>query len=63
MNNVAPREQSGASSLNYLVAFAAQAAAAFAAGPLMAHFGYPPVLAAAAVLALTAATLFKLLLE
>ena len=63
MNNVAPREQSGASSLNYLVAFAAQAAAAFAAGPLMAHFGYPPVLAAAAVLSLTAATLFKLLLE
>lgn len=62
MNNVAAREQSGASSLNYLVAFAAQAAAAFAAGPLMTHLGYGPVLGGAAALALTAAVLFRVLL-
>lgn len=62
MNNVAAREQSGASSLNYLVAFGAQAAAAFAAGPLMAHLGYAPVLAVAGGLTLSAAALFRLLL-
>ena len=62
MNNVKEHERSGASSLNYLVAFAAQAAAAFAAGHLFASFGYRPVLAGAGAIALAAAALFRLLM-
>ncbi|MGO9009972.1 MAG: MFS transporter [Bryobacteraceae bacterium] len=59
MSRVAERERSGASALNYLVAFSAQAIAALAAGRLLAHFGYGVVLAGAAVLAAVAAGLFQ----
>ncbi len=60
MNHVAEEEQGGASALNYLVAFLAQAAAAFVAGPLLAQSGYATVLGGAALLALAAAILFGL---
>ncbi|MGD0667991.1 MAG: MFS transporter [Bryobacteraceae bacterium] len=59
MSRVAERERSGASALNYLVAFSAQAIAALAAGRLLAHFGYGVVLAGAAVIAAGAAGLFQ----
>jgi MFS family permease len=62
MNHVKERERGGASALNYLVAFSAQALAAFAAGSLLTSFGYGPVLAGAAALAVLAAALFQLLL-
>ena len=48
MNHVTERERSGASALNYVVAFGAQALAAFAGGALFTRFGYGPALAAAA---------------
>jgi MFS family permease len=63
MNGVAEHERSGASSLTYLVAFGAQAAAAFAAGSLFTRFGYGPVLAGAAALAALGAALLPLLLH
>jgi len=56
---VTERERSGASALNYLVAFSAQAVAALAAGRLLAHFGYGVVLAGSALLAAGAAGLFQ----
>ena len=62
MNNVKEHERGGASALNYLVAFSAQAIAAFGAGALLSRFGYGPVLAGAAVLAGTAAILFRMLI-
>ncbi|HYW42173.1 MAG TPA: MFS transporter [Bryobacteraceae bacterium] len=62
MNHVEERERGGASALNYLVAFSAQAVAAFGAGALLARFGYGPVLAGAAALAGVAAALFKMLI-
>ncbi|HXB70011.1 MAG TPA: MFS transporter [Candidatus Acidoferrales bacterium] len=58
MNHVDERERSGASAITFLVAFGAQAVAAFAAGKLLVQFGYGPVLAGAAVLAGVAALLF-----
>ncbi|MBZ5625221.1 MAG: MFS transporter [Acidobacteriia bacterium] len=63
MNHVEERERSGASSLNYLVAFSAQAVAAFAAGRLIAPFGYGAVLAGAAALAALAGGLFQVLVR
>ena len=63
MNRVDKAEHSGASALNYMVAFGAQAVAAFAGGELVSRFGYGPTLAAAGVLALTAAALFRGLLR
>ncbi len=63
MNQVDERERSGASSLNYLVAFSAQAVAAFAAGALVSRMGYGVVLGGAAALAVAAAALFQLLLK
>ena len=63
MNHVAERERSGASALNYLVAFGAQALAAFAAGEWATKFGWGPVLAGAAVLGLAAAGLFRVMLK
>jgi MFS family permease len=63
MNQVSQRERSGASALNYLVAFAAQAVAAFGAGLLLERFGFGAVLAGAAALAAIAATTFRLLLS
>ncbi len=62
MNNVKEHERSGAAALNYLVAFSAQAVAAFGAGALLSRLGYGPVLAGAATLAGTAAILFRILI-
>jgi predicted MFS family arabinose efflux permease len=62
MDKVTEAERNGASSLNYLVAFGAQAVAAFAAGHLFTSLGYRPVLAGAGALALIAAGMFRLLL-
>jgi len=62
MNHVEERERGGASSLNYLVAFSAQAVAAFGAGALTARFGFGAVLAGAAGIAALAAVLFPALL-
>jgi MFS family permease len=58
MSRVAEHERSGASALNYTVAFTAQAVAALVAGRLLAHYGYGVVLAASALLAAAAAGLF-----
>jgi predicted MFS family arabinose efflux permease len=63
MNHIDERERSGASALNYLVAFGAQALAAFAAGNLFTRLGYGPTLAGAAAIAAAAALLFRLLLR
>jgi len=63
MNHVDERERSGASGLNYLVAFSAQALAAFGSGELLTRFGYGPVLAGAGVVAGLAASLFYLFLR
>jgi len=62
MNHVTEQERSGASALNYLIAFGAQALAAFAAGGLFTRIGYGWTLAGAAALALSAAGLFRTLL-
>jgi MFS family permease len=62
MNNVAEGEREGAASLNYFVAFGAQAVATFAAGHLFERAGYSPVLLGAAAAAGVAAILFKVLL-
>jgi MFS family permease len=51
MNHVEERERSGASAMNYLVAFSAQAAAAFAGGELFGEYGFGPALLGAAALA------------
>jgi predicted MFS family arabinose efflux permease len=59
MSRVTERERSGASALNYLVAFSAQAVAALIAGRLLAHFGYGVVLVGSALLAACAAGLFQ----
>jgi len=61
MNNVKETERGGASSLNYLVAFGAQALAAYGAGHWIAAAGYGPVLAGAAAVGLAAAAMFRLL--
>jgi len=58
MSRVLPEQRSGASALNFLVMFAAQALAATAAGAIISRFGYPPMLAAASILAAAAAVLF-----
>ena len=63
MNQVEERERGGASALSFLVAFSAQALAAWGAGSLLARFGYGTVLSGAAALALAAAGLFQTLLR
>lgn len=63
MNHVADRERGGASSLNMLVFFSAQALASFVSGRCLNRFGYAAVLAAATGLALVAAGLFRFLLR
>jgi predicted MFS family arabinose efflux permease len=63
MNRVSPAEQTGASTLNFLVINIAQAAAAAAAGASFQRFGYPMVLGVTAGVALLAACLFRLLLS
>jgi MFS family permease len=63
MNHVAERERGGASSLNMLVFFSAQALASFVSGRCLDRFGYGVVLAAATGLAVVAAGLFRFLLR
>jgi MFS family permease len=62
MNHVDERERSGASSLMYLVAFSAQALAAFGAGALLPHAGYGVVIGGAAVAAAASAGLLRVLM-
>ena len=63
MNRVDERERSGASALTFLVAFGAQALAAFGAGELLTRFGYGAVLAGAAALAGVAALMFRVMVR
>jgi len=63
MGNVRAEQQTGASSLNFFVAFAAQAAAAALAGTALTRVGYPTVMLGAAMLALIAALLFGVLMR
>jgi len=62
MSRVAEGERSGTSALSYLVAFGAQALAAFLGGGLLARWGYGAVLAGAAGCAAAAGMLFRILL-
>jgi predicted MFS family arabinose efflux permease len=59
MNRVPPGQRSGASALNFLVVFGSQALAASVAGAVVAQYGYRPMLAGAAGLAVVAAWLFS----
>ena len=59
MNQVEPARRSGGAALSFLVAFLAQALAATVAGAVVARYGYQPMLAGAAGLALVAAWLFS----
>jgi MFS family permease len=61
MDIVPPGERNKASALNFLVSFAGQAVAASVAGWMLARFGYPPVLAAGAVICVAAAFLLRTL--
>jgi len=63
MDGVTISERNSASALNFLVSFAGQAIAAAAAGVLVAHFGYPPVLTCAAVICALGALVFRVLLS
>jgi predicted MFS family arabinose efflux permease len=63
MDQVAPSEQSGASALNFLATNISGAVAAAVAGASFTQFGYRPVLAVTAGVALAAALLFRLLLK
>lgn len=58
MNSVTPEQRSGASALNFLAIFLAQALAASVAGIVIARFGYTPMLAIAAIIAAIASLLF-----
>jgi MFS family permease len=62
MDGVDEPERSGASALNVLVIFGGQALAAAVAGFGVRRFGYPVVLAAAALIALIASFIFRALL-
>ncbi len=62
MDSAAVEERSNASALNFLVTFAAQAMVAAISGRMLARFGYPPVLIAAAIICAVAALLFRVLL-
>ncbi len=62
MEGIAENERASASALNFLVAFSGQAIAAAAAGHLLTHFGYPPVMIGAAIICAGAALLFRVLL-
>ena len=63
MRRVTPAEQTGASTLNFLVISLAQAIAAVVAGASFVRFGYPAVLTAIAAVAVVAGLLFRVLLE
>jgi len=58
MNRVRENERGGASALNFLVIFVAQALAAMAAGSIVVRFGYAPMLMGAAAIAAVAGALF-----
>jgi putative nucleotidyltransferase-like protein/MFS transporter len=58
MSRVAPAEQAGASALNLLVLFCAQAIAEAAAGASLTRFGYPRSISAMAGVALVSALFF-----
>jgi len=62
MEGVEAPERSGASALNFLVIFGGQAVAAAAAGVGVRKFGYPIILSVAAVTALIAGVMFRVLL-
>jgi predicted MFS family arabinose efflux permease len=62
MDSVDAADRNSASALNFLVMFAGQAIGAAISGSMLARFGYPPVLATAAVICVTAALVFWLLL-
>lgn len=62
MSRVAPEEQTGASTLNFLVVSVAQAIATAAAGAAFERFGYPVVMAATGLLGIVAALAFQVLL-
>jgi predicted MFS family arabinose efflux permease len=59
MDRVKPDERVGASGLNSVTMFGAQALAATGAGWAFVHFGYQATLSAAAGLALLSAWLFR----
>jgi predicted MFS family arabinose efflux permease len=63
MNQVDEKERGGASAMNYMVAFSAQAVAAFAGGVLFEQYGFGPVLLGAAGAAGLAAWMFKALVK
>ncbi len=63
MSNVREEERSGASSINFLAIFTAQAITAAVAGLAFARFGYPAVLTGAALAAMLAAVMFGFLLR
>ena len=63
MDVVAARDRGGASALNFVVAFGAQAIAAAVAGAFIYRLGYSPVLLLAAVVCAVAALMFGLLRE
>lgn len=62
MNQVSPSEQTGASSLNFLVVNISQAVAALASGAAFERFGYPAVLGVIAGVAFIAGCAFRMLL-
>jgi len=62
MNGVPPEQRSGASALNYLVVFSAQAVAAAAFGAAVPRHGYPASLASTTAVGVLAAGLFWRLL-
>jgi predicted MFS family arabinose efflux permease len=63
MNGVAPGERSGASALYFVVTSLAGSISAIVAGSAVVRFGYPSVLIAAALVAATAAFLFRTLVH
>lgn len=63
MKNVHPGERAGASALYLLATAAAQTLAAAAAGAALAHWGYPPVMAAAGGLASVSGLLLWVLVK
>jgi MFS family permease len=62
MDSAPAEERSNASALTFLVTFTAQAIIAAISGRMLARFGYPPVLVAAAVICALAALSFRVLL-
>jgi predicted MFS family arabinose efflux permease len=63
MGRVRPEEQSGASSLNFLVAFGAQAISAILAGAALSRYGYSHVIPVIAAIAILSAFVFRALLR